>query len=118
MTYRRRAIDGIIDDIFPSLPALLLDGPKAVGKTTSALQRAKTVRNLDVEGTRLRASVDPEWVVKGDKPILIDEWHRVADTWSAVKRAVDADHSGGQFILTGSMPDSSTHSGAGRITAI
>jgi uncharacterized protein len=118
MSYHRRAVDDIIDDLFPSLPALLLDGPKAVGKTTTALQRAKTVRNLDVEAERLRATVDPEWVITGTKPILIDEWHTVADTWGTVKRAVDNDHSGGQFILTGSMPDSSTHSGAGRITAI
>ena len=118
MEYQRRAVDTILDELLPSLPAILLDGPKAVGKTTTALQRAKSVRHLDITTDRLRAEVNPDWLTTGEKPILIDEWHSVPSAWGVVKRAVDADYSGGQFILTGSMPDSSTHSGAGRITNV
>jgi uncharacterized protein len=118
MTYRRRLIDDVLDEVFPQLPAILLDGPKAVGKTTTALQRARTVKDLDQAGDRTLALADPDSVVLGDKPILIDEWHRVPDTWGVIKRSVDRDYSGGQYLLTGSLPDSATHSGAGRITSL
>jgi uncharacterized protein len=118
MTYQRRTVDELLDELMPSLPAILLDGPKAVGKTTTALERAQTVRNLDLEAERARGVADPAWLVSGAAPILIDEWHRVPEVWSEVKRAVDANYAGGQFLLTGSMPDLGTHSGAGRISTI
>jgi hypothetical protein len=56
--------------------------------------------------------------VQGEKPILIDEWQKVTESWTLVKKAVDIDYSGGQFLLTGSLPDAGTHSGAGRITSL
>jgi hypothetical protein len=118
MTYRRRIVDDILDDVFPQLPAILLDGPKAVGKTTTALQRSRTLQGLDQAAERSRVQADPENVITGDKPILVDEWHKVPETWGVIKRAVDRDFSGGQYLLTGSLPDSATHSGAGRITSL
>ena len=118
MEYRRRLIDGVLDDVFPQLPAILLDGPKAVGKTTTALQRAQTVKDMDQVGERTLAQADPETATMGTKPILIDEWHKAPDTWGVIKRAVDRDFSGGQYLLTGSLPDEATHSGAGRITSL
>lgn len=118
MAYQRRLIDNQLDELFGQLPAILLDGPKAVGKTSTALQRAATVRRLDAEGDKARAWADPNWVTEGIKPILIDEWQRVSPTWDAIKRAVDDNFSAGQFLLTGSMPDVATHSGAGRINSI
>lgn len=118
MAYHRRLVDKVLDEVFPSLPAVLLDGPKAVGKTTTAAQRANTIRDFQDEADRAKTLADPAWTLSGQHPILIDEWQRVPDVWSQVKQAVDKDFTGGQFLLTGSLPNTSTHSGAGRITAI
>jgi uncharacterized protein len=116
--YLRRSIDETLDELLPQLPAILLDGPKAVGKTTTASQRAQTIRRLDLLADQQRAAVESKWLVEGPKPILIDEWQRVPFSWELVRAAVDQDYSGGQFLLTGSLPDSGTHSGAGRITSL
>ena len=116
--YHRRVVDTVLDRYLEELPAVLLDGPKGVGKTTTALRRAKTVRRFDRRDDRFLAESDEEWAVQGERPTLLDEWHRVPAVWDAVKRAVDDNRSGGQFILTGSLPTTSTHSGAGRVTAV
>lgn len=118
MVYQTRLIDGVLDELLPALPALLIDGPKAVGKTTTALQRAKTVRRLDVPAERERAAVDLNWALDGARPLLIDEWQLLPDIWNAVKRAVDRDAGNEQLLLTGSLPDASLHSGAGRISSL
>ncbi len=55
--YQRRIVDDELDELFPQLPAILLDGPKGVGKTSTAEQRCVTVRRLDVE-VKLAAAVD------------------------------------------------------------
>ena len=102
----------------PQLPAILLDGPKAVGKTSTATQRAKTIKRLDRPDERTLAAVNPDWITQGEIPILLDEWQRTPDVWGEIKSAVDRDFSGGQYLLTGSLPSAETHSGAGRITAI
>ena len=118
--YLRRVVDGDLDALFPQLPAVLLDGPKHVGKTRTALQRAATVRRLDRPAERLIAEASPDAAVVGPRPVLLDEWQRVPDVWDAVKRAVDDDPSGGQVLLTGSalFGVAATHSGAGRIQTL
>jgi hypothetical protein len=118
MAYKRGTVDTALDELFGQLPAILLDGPKAVGKTTTATQRAKTIKQLDLAADRKQAVAESEWLVEGEKPILIDEWQKVTESWTLVKKSVDKDYSGGQFLLTGSLPDSGTHSGAGRITRL
>lgn len=118
MEYVRRAIDDALDELLPQLPAILLDGPKAVGKTTTAAQRAKTTKKLNLQQDLDRAALNPNWLLEGEKPILLDEWHKLPQSWELVKDSVDSDFSGGQFLLTGSLPDSGTHSGAGRITSL
>lgn len=118
MQYLRRAIDDALDELVPQLPAILLDGPKAVGKTTTALQRAKTTKKLYLQQDLDRAALSPDWLLEGEKPILMDEWQKLPQSWELVKESVDRDYSGGQFLLTGSLPDSGTHSGAGRITSL
>lgn len=118
MEYLRRAIDDALDELLPQLPAILLDGPKAVGKTTTALQRAKTTKKLYLQQDLDRAAMSPEWLLEGEKPILMDEWQKLPQSWELVKESVDHDYSGGQFLLTGSLPDAGTHSGAGRITSL
>lgn len=116
--YVRRLVDDELDALLAQLPAVLLDGPKGVGKTATALERCATVRRLDRRAEREVVEADPEVIVDDPTPVLVDEWHRVPDVWDAVRRAVDDDPSGGRFILTGSPPTPSTHSGAGRIATV
>jgi len=116
--YSRRLIDVFFDENFDSLPAVLLDGPKAVGKTFTASQRAKTTYDLSVAPIFELAQADNSAVVNGQKPVFIDEWQRVSGVFDAVKRAVDANYEGGSFLLAGSAQAPGTHSGAGRIVSV
>ena len=118
MLYKKRIVDDLLDELMPQLPAILLDGPKAVGKTSTAAQRAKTIKRLDREDERTLAAANPSWITQGEMPILLDEWQRSPEVWGKLKSAVDEDFSGGQYLLTGSLPSAETHSGAGRITSI
>ena len=118
MLYKKRIVDDILDTLMPELPAILLDGPKAVGKTSTAAQRAKTTKRFDRADERTFAAANPAWITQGERPILLDEWQRSPDVWGEVKAAVDRDFSGGQYLLTGSLPNAETHSGAGRITTV
>jgi len=119
-SYLHRCVDDELDELLQALPAVALEGPKAVGKTETALRRAKTVHRLDDPGQRALAEADPGRLVHGDRPILFDEWQRVPEVWDIVRRAVDEDATPGQFLLTGSAAPttSPTHSGAGRIVTL
>ncbi len=118
--YRRRTIDDELDDLFHGLPAIVLEGARGVGKTATALQRARTVHRLDDPAVRRIIEADPSLLTMGATPILIDEWQRLPWSWDVVRRAVDEDRSSGRFLLTGSAAPASppTHSGAGRIVAL
>ncbi len=120
--YRRRVVDQELDELFPALPAILLDGPKGVGKTATATQRAAVVRRLDRDQDRELLAADLDRIAHDPRPVLLDEWQRLPPIWDTVRRHVDSDSSGGQFLLTGSTPASlrnvTTHSGAGRITTL
>ena len=117
-SYVPRVIDRELDNLFDHLPAVLLDGAKAVGKTATAARRCTTVRRLDdpVVGDVVRA--DPTIIGNDQSPVLLDEWHRIPPVWDAVRRLVDQRPTGGRFLLTGSAPVSGTHSGAGRIVTL
>ncbi|MFI3892466.1 DUF4143 domain-containing protein [Kocuria rhizophila] len=107
-----------LDDLFGEVAALALDGPKAVGKTTTAEQRAAGLVKLDSKAVREPVAADPQIILRRPRPLLIDEWQKVPEVWDVVPRAVDEDAAGGQFLLTGSAsPQDGTvqHSGAGRI---
>ena len=74
--YRPRLVDVVLDDLLESLPAVLLVGPRASGKTTTALRRARTVLRLDRPATAAAVGNDPDAVLAAsDPPVLIDEWH-------------------------------------------
>lgn len=117
MGYRRRIVDDELDELIAGLPAIALEGPKAVGKTASALRRAVTVYRLDDEAERSIARADPARLLQGEPPVLIDEWQRLPESFDRVRRAVDAGAQAGSFLLTGSASPTEppTHSGAGRI---
>lgn len=107
-----------LDELFPYISAIALDGPKLVGKTTTATQRAADAVNLDRTRSWEFVSADPESILERSRPLLLDEWQKVPAVWDVVRRAVDEEHLGGQFLLTGSASPklgATAHSGAGRI---
>lgn len=120
LPYLRRIVDGELDALLPALPALSLEGAKAVGKTETALQRAATTYRLDDPAQRAIAAADPARLVAGERPVLVDEWQRLPESWDVVRRSVDDDSSPGQYLLTGSAAptEQPTHSGAGRIVTV
>ena len=114
--YVHRIVDDELDAVLPQLPAVMLDGPKGVGKTETALRRAETVWRLDDPAHFAIVQADPSIVVTDTAPVLLDEWQRFPAVWDAVKRAVDAGAAPGTFLLTGSATSrGTTHSGAARI---
>ena len=120
MNYRPRIVDAELDQLIAGLPAISLEGPKAVGKTETALRRAQTVHRLDDPGHLEIIRAAPERLTTGEQPILIDEWQRHPASWDLVRRAVDQDPSPARFLLTGSAAPAvaPTHSGAGRIVTL
>lgn len=112
--YLPRLADQYLDAI-AGLPAVSLEGAKGVGKTATALRRSATIRRLDDDAQAAIVRADPFVIANDEPPVLIDEWHRVPTVWDAVRRLVDRDGTPGRFLLTGSHPNESTHSGAGRI---
>ncbi len=118
--YRRRIADDELDELIAGLPAVAIDGPKAVGKTATALQRAATVYRLDDEAERSIAQADQSRLLNGKRPVLIDEWQRLPESFDRVRRAVDDGAEAGSFLLTGSASpmEPPTHSGAGRIVQV
>ena len=118
MTYQRRIVDDELDELFVQLSAILLDGPKAVGKTTTALQRCQIIRRLDRAAERAVIEADPRVIANDPQPILIDEWQRVPEIWDTVRGLIDEDKTAGRYLLTGSAPLTGTHSGAARIAGV
>ncbi|MEI2777465.1 MAG: AAA family ATPase [Tetrasphaera sp.] len=118
MDYARRIVDDELDELFPYVPAIAIDGPKAVGKTTTAEQRVRGVLRLDSRAVRTAVAADPELVRDRARSLLIDEWQKVPEVWDVVRRVADEDLTGGQFLLVGSAAPAvgaTAHSGAGRI---
>lgn len=103
-----------------ALAALVIEGPKGVGKTATASRRAQTVHELDDPAQRNIAIADPARLLDGPPPVLIDEWQHVPESWDLVRRRVDRDATAGQFLLAGSASPEGldTHSGAGRIVSV
>ncbi len=123
LEYRPRVIDGLLADRLASSGAVLLEGPKASGKTFTAEQHAKSFVYLDTdEAARQALQIDPSVVLDGVPPQLIDEWQLDGTSlWNYVRAEVDRRKKAGQFILTGSSvpnDDVRRHSGAGRFARL
>lgn len=120
--YRRRVADRELRRRLARSDAVLVEGPRASGKTSLARQAAASEVMLDADPSARRAAeVDPGLLLRGETPRLIDEWQVVPEVWNHVRHAVDERAGRGHFILTGSAvpPDDITrHSGAGRITRL
>ncbi len=120
MTYRRRIVDDLLDEVFPHLAAVALEGAKGVGKTATATQRAATILSLNEPRQREVLAANLDYVTQAPMPVLIDEWQLEPWVWDRVRRAVDDDSTGGRFLLAGSagVPvGTRIHSGAGRIVS-
>jgi uncharacterized protein len=122
MTYSPRIADAELLSRLQAAGAVLIEGPKACGKTETARQVAQSEVLLDVdEDARAAAAVSPALVLQGAIPRLIDEWQVEPAIWNHVRRAVDERRKPGQFVLAGSAvpaDDATRHSGAGRISRL
>lgn len=120
--YLPRVVDAELRERLAATGAVVIEGPKACGKTATARQIAASEVLLDVDANARRAvGLDPSLVLDGDRPRLIDEWQIEPNIWNHVRRAVDDRAKPGQFILTGSAvpaDDVTRHTGAGRITRL
>lgn len=121
--YYQRVSDKVLLDHLESKGAVLIEGAKWCGKTTSAKHIAKSVIEMDrpdmTEQYQQMARINPSNLLEGEVPHLIDEWQIATNIWNAVRYEVDRRGEFGQFILTGSsVPaalDESMHTGTGRI---
>ena len=123
--YLPRYLDKILDEMLQNVGAVLIVGPKRIGKTTTAEMHAKSVIKLQdpdmMETYYGNADVKPSLLLKGEYPRLIDEWQTLPTLWDAIRVSVDKLNKTGLYILTGSNSvDSSKikHSGIGRIAKI
>lgn len=118
-----RIADKIIIDRLEAKGAILIEGPKWCGKTTTGKHLAKSVIEMDrpdlTKQYQQMAELNPSALLAGEVPHMIDEWQIAPNLWNAVRYEVDQRDEFGQFILTGSsVPitlDSSMHTGTGRI---
>ena len=122
--YRKRIADQLLARKLASKGAVLIEGPKWCGKTTTAEQAAKSILYMsDPENEKqnlLMADISPKALLEGTAPRLIDEWQIAPKLWDAVRFEVDHRDGPGQFILTGSAVPASTenihHTGTGRFS--
>lgn len=123
--YLPRFIDKTLDFYLETFGAVLLEGPKWCGKTTTASIHAKSILKMqdpDQSKNYMKiADVNPSLLLEGDNPRLIDEWQMAPVLWDAVRSEIDNRGIPGQYILTGSVTpprDSVMHSGTGRIARL
>ena len=120
--YLPRVVDEELAARLGSAGAVLIEGPRACGKTATGRHHAASEVLLDMDaGLRQAAELEPSLVLEGPAPRLLDEWQTVPSIWNHVRRAVDIGGGAGRFILTGSAvpPDDTTrHTGAGRVSRL
>lgn len=124
--YMTRIADKVIAERLEAKGAILIEGPKWCGKTTTGKHLAKSVIEMDrpemTNQYKQMAELNPSVLLTGEVPHMIDEWQIAPNLWNAVRYEVDQRDEFGQFILTGSsVPaslDSSAHTGTGRIGRI
>lgn len=122
MNYLPRVIDDELAQNLEWSGAVLLEGPKACGKTESALQIAQSLIRIDTDPRVADfMKMNPTLVLEGKTPRLLDEWHVQPALWNSIRHEVDERKLPGQFILSGStaaIDSIDKHSGAGRISRL
>ncbi|MDU7141497.1 MAG: DUF4143 domain-containing protein [Anaerococcus vaginalis] len=124
--YLPRIADKLLEERLDAKGAVLIEGPKWCGKTTTAKQQAKSFISMDrpdmTKQYQQMAEISPNTLLEGETPRLIDEWQIAPNLWNTVRYEVDNRDEFGQFILTGSaVPhefDDSMHTGTGRISRL
>lgn len=121
-TYRPRLIDPLVAELLFELPALMVVGPRATGKTTTAARHAAGIVRLDRADEAASFRANPDVALRGlPEPVLLDEWQAVPEVLGAVKRAVDSDNRPGRYLLAGSVRadiDTETWPGTGRVVRV
>ena len=122
MSYVKRIIEEDLLDKLSASGAVLIKGPKSCGKTATAKQFAKSFLEMDRDKqVPVIMATNPQLLLAGNTPRLIDEWQEQPEIWNYVRHEVDERKAKGQFILTGSAnptDDIKLHSGAGRFTVV
>lgn len=122
--YTNRIIDAILEDNLRAFGGVLIEGVKGCGKTTTAKQKAKSVIEFQDENERenllMIANTYPSDLLKGEKPILFDEWQDAPKIWGAIRKSIDDEQLVGSYILTGSSSNKvkTPHTGTLRISRI
>lgn len=121
MAYVPRVVDAELQRRVASAGAVVIEGPKACGKTVTASQLARSEVRFDTDEEALRGvQIQPSLVLDGEQPRLLDEWQLAPAIWNHVRRQIDdSGGAAGQFILTGSSTpdeDVNRHTGAGRFS--
>lgn len=120
--YLPRLVDPLLTQLMADVPAVMIVGPRATGKSTTAARLATTVVQLDAAGQAAPFRADPDAALaSATPPVLLDEWQEVPGVLGAVKRAVDAQHQPGRFLLAGSVRaglDATTWPGTGRVVRV
>ena len=122
MSYIERIIETDLLEKLSASGAVLIKGPKSCGKTATASQYAKSILEMDRDPqVPVIMATNPQLLLAGNTPRLIDEWQEHPEIWNYVRHEVDNRKTKGQFILTGSAnptDDVKLHSGAGRFTIV
>jgi predicted AAA+ superfamily ATPase len=120
--YLPRTVDSELERLLRAAGAVVVEGPKACGKTRTARRFAASEVRLDVDlDAQAAALVEPRVILTGETPRLIDEWQTVPKLWNAVRAEIDDRGRVGQFLLAGSAvpaDDETRHSGAGRFARL
>lgn len=122
--YNYRIVDSLLQDKLEAKGAVLIEGPKWCGKTTTATQKAASILHMDnpteKDQNLTLAKLNPLRLLKGAVPRLIDEWQIAPTLWDSIRYEVDKRGEMSQFILTGSAVPADTkeinHSGTGRFS--
>ena len=122
MSYLERAADQRIARALHVMGGVVLEGPRACGKTSTGLHHAKSSVRLDASRAVAElADLDPQGLLEGEAPRLIDEWQLAPAMWNVIRHEIDQRQLPGQFILSGSSvptDDVRRHSGAGRLARV
>lgn len=124
--YKHRIADRILERKVLGKGAVLIEGPKWCGKTTTAKQLSKSILDLGDSSVLMQSSqlieISPKALLEGKTPRLIDEWQALPTIWDCIRSEVDRRGEPSQFILTGSsvLPEAeeTIHSGTGRFAYI